>query len=78
MLPRMKFVFAVSSKKAPLKADLQTMTELRYVPNQPVQPAHDVLTNHADYPHDYQIIYHSNFGAPVLEGARASLPRRQA
>ncbi|MEL9736822.1 DUF4432 family protein, partial [Escherichia coli] len=32
-------------------------------------------TNHADYPHDYQIIYHSNFGMPILEeGARFLAP----
>lgn len=53
------------------KADLQTMTELRYVPGSNSFSLHDVLTNHADYPHDYQIIYHSNFGMPILEeGAR--------
>lgn len=53
------------------KADLQTMTELRYVPGSNSFSLHDVLTNHADYPHDYQIIYHSNFGKPILEeGAR--------
>ena len=53
------------------KADLQTMTELRYVPGSNSFSLHDVLTNHADYPHDYQIIYHSNFGTPILEeGAR--------
>jgi hypothetical protein len=39
------------------------MTELRYVPGTNQFSLHDVLTNHADYPHDYQIIYHSNFGA---------------
>ncbi|MCF9000076.1 DUF4432 family protein [Acinetobacter nectaris] len=34
---------------------------------------HDVLTNHADYAHDYQIIYHSNFSQPILEeGAKNS------
>lgn len=57
------------------KADLQTMTELRYVPGSNSFSLHDVLTNHADYPHDYQIIYHSNFGKPVLEdGARFIAP----
>lgn len=57
------------------KADLQTMTELRYVPGSNSFSLHDVLTNHADYPHDYQIIYHSNFGAPILEkGARFLAP----
>ena len=57
------------------KADLQTMTELRYVPGTNQFSLHDVLTNHADYPHDYQIIYHSNFGTPILEeGARFLAP----
>lgn len=57
------------------KADLQTLTELRYVPGSNSFSLHDVLTNHADYPHDYQIIYHSNFGTPILEeGARFIAP----
>lgn len=57
------------------KADLQTLTELRYVPGSNSFSLHDVLTNHADYPHDYQIIYHSNFGKPILEeGARFIAP----
>lgn len=51
------------------------MTELRYVPGSNSFSLHDVLTNHADYPHDYQIIYHSNFGTPILEeGARFLAP----
>ena len=51
------------------------MTELRYVPGSNQFSLHDVLTNHADYPHDYQIIYHSNFGTPILEeGARFLAP----
>ena len=57
------------------KADLQTMTELSYVPGSNSFSLHDVLTNHADYPHDYQIIYHSNFSTPILEeGARFLAP----
>jgi len=57
------------------KADLQTLTELRYVPGSNSFSLHDVLTNHADYPHDYQIIYHSNVGTPILEeGARFIAP----
>ncbi|MGV8577388.1 DUF4432 family protein, partial [Pseudomonas aeruginosa] len=36
------------------KADLQTLTELRYVPGSNSFSLHDVLTNRADYPHDYQ------------------------
>ncbi|MEG3134402.1 aldose 1-epimerase family protein [Rouxiella sp. T17] len=49
------------------KANLETWTELRYVPGSDSFTIHDVLTNQADYPHDYQIIYHSNFGTPILE-----------
>lgn len=49
------------------KAKLETWTELRYVPGSDSFTVHDVLTNQADYPHDYQIIYHSNFGTPILE-----------
>lgn len=57
------------------KGDLQTMTELRYIPGSNSFTLHDVLTNHGDYPHDYQIIYHSNFGKPLLEeGARFVTP----
>lgn len=49
------------------KSNLETWTELRYVPGQDSFTIHDVLTNKADYPHDYEIIYHSNFGTPILE-----------
>lgn len=57
------------------KSDLQTMTELVYVPGESTFKIHDVLTNHSDYPHDYQIIYHSNFSQPILEdGAKFIAP----
>ncbi|SDB93131.1 aldose 1-epimerase family protein [Acinetobacter boissieri] len=57
------------------KADLQTMTQLSYVPGETSFKLHDVLTNHADYAHDYQIIYHSNFSQPILEeGAKFLAP----
>ncbi|MCF9047188.1 DUF4432 family protein [Acinetobacter nectaris] len=42
------------------KTDLQTMTQLTYIPGETSFKLHDVLINHADYAHDYQIIYHSN------------------
>ncbi len=57
------------------KADLQTLTELRYVPGSNSFSLHDVLTNHADYPHDYQIIYHSNLAPGSSKKARVSSPR---
>ncbi|ARF51522.1 aldose 1-epimerase family protein [Pantoea stewartii] len=57
------------------KADLQTWTELSYVPGSNQFSLHDMLTNHSDYPHDYEIIYHSNFSTPILEeGARFMAP----
>lgn len=49
------------------KSDLQTMTELSYIPGSHSFTIHDRLTNHADYSHPYQIIYHSNFSRPLLE-----------
>ncbi|ACS83871.1 aldose 1-epimerase family protein [Musicola paradisiaca] len=60
------------------KSHLETWTELRYVPGSESFTIHDVLTNKADYPRDYQIIYHSNFGTPVLEaGARFIAPVKE-
>jgi hypothetical protein len=60
------------------KGDLQTLTELRYTPGSEVFSIHDRLSNHGDYPHDYQIIYHSNFGRPILEeGAQFIAPVRK-
>lgn len=57
------------------KSDLQTMTQLTYIPGETSFKIHDVLTNHADYAHDYQIIYHSNFAQPILEeGAKFIAP----
>ncbi len=39
---------------------------------------HDTLTNQGDYAKEYQALYHSNFGPPLLEkGARYSAPVKQ-
>ncbi|TQI79712.1 uncharacterized protein DUF4432 [Serratia fonticola] len=60
------------------KSNLETWTELRYIPGAQQFTVHDRLTNHADYPRDYQIIYHSNFGKPLLEeGAVFSAPIKE-
>lgn len=60
------------------KSNLETWTELRYVPGSESFTIHDVLTNKADYARDYQIIYHSNFGKPILEqGARFVAPVKE-
>ena len=39
---------------------------------------HDTLTNNGDYPKEYEALYHSNFGPPLLDpGARFSAPVQQ-
>ena len=49
------------------KAELVTATELSVEPGSNRFELHDALTNRADYEDEYQIIYHSNFGTPILE-----------
>ncbi|WP_392566841.1 aldose 1-epimerase family protein [Utexia brackfieldae] len=49
------------------KGHLETWASLSYVPGTNSFTVHDILTNRGDYPRDYQIIYHSNFGPPLLE-----------
>ncbi len=48
-------------------AELVTMTQFEVVPGSATFALHDELTNKADYDDEYQIIYHSNFGTPILE-----------
>jgi len=48
-------------------AELVTLTQLEVVPGSTTFSLHDQLTNKADYDNEYQIIYHSNFGTPILE-----------
>jgi len=60
------------------KSNLETWTELRYIPGTQSFSIHDRVTNRADYPRDYEIIYHSNFGKPLLEeGAVFSAPIKE-
>ncbi|HGY9609271.1 aldose 1-epimerase family protein [Vibrio harveyi] len=55
------------------KAELVTHTELSILPGSNSFSLHDKLTNMSDYDDEYQIIYHSNFGRPILEkGAKFS------
>ncbi|WP_417067878.1 aldose 1-epimerase family protein [Niveibacterium terrae] len=49
-------------------SDLETWAGVSVVPGEKTFRVHDELTNKSDYERDYQIIYHSNFGAPILEG----------
>jgi len=60
------------------KIDFSTATELCTEPGSLGFSLHDVLTNHGDYPQEYQALYHNNFGTPLLEaGARFAAPVRQ-
>ena len=57
------------------KVDYVIETELNTVPGATAFTVHDKLTNQGDYPKEYQALYHSNFGAPLLERTRSSLRR---
>ncbi|MDR1934906.1 MAG: aldose 1-epimerase family protein [Candidatus Accumulibacter sp.] len=60
------------------KSKLETWAELRYVPGSATFTVHDAVTNKGDYRQDFQIIYHSNFGAPLLEeGAKFHAPIKE-
>ncbi|OOE78653.1 DUF4432 domain-containing protein [Salinivibrio sp. PR6] len=49
------------------KSNLSTETRLNIIPGENSFSINDTLTNKADYDDEYQIIYHSNFGKPILE-----------
>jgi hypothetical protein len=56
-------------------ANLETRTELVVEPGMGALHIHDRLTNNSDETSPYQIIYHTNFGRPLLEeGARILAP----
>jgi hypothetical protein len=58
--------------------DFSTLLELTVVPGEAKFSLHDQLTNNADYEDEYQVIYHSNYGVPILEeGAVVSAPAEQ-
>ena len=46
---------------------LRLTTELRMTPNSPKIDLVDEVTNLGGAPQEYQLIYHANFGAPILE-----------
>ena len=45
----------------------ETRTEVSTEPGSKSFEIHDTLTNLADYENEYQVIYHGNFGSPLLE-----------
>ncbi len=58
--------------------DLETWAGVSVTPGERVFRVHDELRNLSDYEREYQIIYHSNFGRPILEdGARFQAAARE-
>lgn len=49
-------------------SNFETWAGVSLTPGERTFLVHDELRNLADYEREYQIIYHSNFGAPLLEG----------
>jgi hypothetical protein len=47
---------------------LELWTEVSTVPGSNSIRIEDQLTNHSDYEQEFQLIYHSNYGPPLLEG----------
>lgn len=71
-------VSGLIQEKAFKKSNLETWVRLSYVPGSKEFTVHDTVTNKGDYPKDYQIIYHSNFGTPILErGAKFVAPVKE-
>lgn len=65
-------------EKAFKKVDFSIMTELTTEPGRRGFSLHDTLTNQGDYAQEYQALYHTNFGTPLLEeGARFVAPIKQ-
>ena len=60
------------------KVNFHTRAELVTEPGSLSFTLHDVLTNAGSYPQEYQVLYHSNFGPPLLEkGAKFSAPVKE-
>lgn len=65
-------------EKAFKKVDFSIVTELTTTPGRAGFSLHDTLTNNGDYPKEYQALYHTNFGTPLLEqGAKFVAPVKQ-
>ena len=60
------------------QVDFTIATELNTVPGAKSFTINDRLTNNGDYPKEYQALYHSNFGPPLMEkDAKFAAPVRE-
>ena len=60
------------------KVNFLIETELSTEPGAKSFTLHDTLINNGDYPKEYEALYHTNFGPPLLDqGARFSAPVQQ-
>ena len=60
------------------KVNFLIETELSTEPGAQSFTLHDTLINNGDYPKEYEALYHTNFGPPLLdEGARFAAPVQQ-
>lgn len=60
-------VFGLVKEKTFKFSDLEVWAGLSIVPGEARFEVHDRITNLSDYARAYQIIYHTNFGPPLLE-----------
>ncbi len=58
-------------------SNLETWAGVSVTPGECAFHVHDELRNLSDYEREYQIIYHSNFGSPLLEGGARFLAAAQ-
>lgn len=72
------FIRGLMKEKAFKNVNFEIWTELSHTPGTQHFTLRDVITNRDEYPHDYQTVYHSNIGTPMLsEGARFMAPVRE-
>ena len=77
-VPHIITVKGLIKENAFKKSNLETWVSLSYIPGTKDFTVQDIVSNKGDYTRDYQIIYHSNFGTPILEeGAKFVAPVKE-
>jgi hypothetical protein len=74
-IPHKILVHGLVKEKTFKFVDLEVMTSLAVTPGASCFEVHDCVTNQADYEREVEVIYHANFGPPLLEdGSRVLAP----